>query len=112
VNDQSGLGVLQASRELGGEENCVIAGQGAVLEAREEKRRRETRFICLVAYFPETYGNRVMCLTLDVLNGRQVPPAVFTEHELVTCSNVNRIYPNDMLSRLLGANKNRSFGTF
>jgi ribose transport system substrate-binding protein len=103
---------LQASRELGGEEDCVIAGQGAVFEAREEKRRRETRFICLLAYFLETYGNCVMCLALGVLNGRQVPPAVFTEHELVTCSNVNRIYPNDMLSRLLGANKKRSFGTF
>jgi ribose transport system substrate-binding protein len=50
-----------------------------------------------VAYFPETYGNRVVRLALDVLHGRRVPPAVFTDHELVTPFNVDKIYPNDML---------------
>jgi ribose transport system substrate-binding protein len=97
VNDPTALGALQAFREFGGEENCAVAGQGACLEAREEMRRRETRFVCSVAYFPETYGNRVVRLALDVLHGRRVPPAVFTDHELVTPFNVDKIYPNDML---------------
>ncbi len=97
VNDPTALGALQAFREFGGEENCAVAGQGACLEAREEMRRRDTRFICSVAYFPETYGNRVIHLALDILNGRRVPPAVFTNHELVTPFNVDKIYPNDML---------------
>lgn len=97
VNDPSALGALQAFREFGSEENCAVAGQGAVLEAREEMRRRETRFICSVAYFPETYGPRVVRLALDILNGRRVPQAVFTDHELVTPLNVDKIYPNDML---------------
>jgi ribose transport system substrate-binding protein len=34
---------------------------------------------------------------LDILNGRRVPQAVFTDHELVTPLNVDKIYPNDML---------------
>lgn len=112
VNDPSALGALQAFREFGGEESCAVAGQGAVLEAREEMRRRETRFICSVAYFPETYGDRVIRLAFDILNGCHVPPAVFTEHELVTCSNVDKIYPNDMLLRALGSTKSRGFGLY
>lgn len=97
VNDPTALGALQAFREFGAEDNCAVAGQGACLEAREEMRRRETRFVCSVAYFPETYGNRVIRLALDILNGRRVPPAVFTDHELVTPSNVDKVYPNDTL---------------
>jgi ribose transport system substrate-binding protein len=97
VNDPSALGALQAFREFGSEDNCAVAGQGACLEAREEMRRRETRLICSVAYFPETYGTRVIRLALDILNGRRVPQAVFTDHELVTPSNVDEIYPKDML---------------
>lgn len=97
VNDPTALGALQAFREFGAEDNCAVGGQGACLEAREEMRRRETRFICSVAYFPETYGNRVIRLALDILNGRRVPPAVFTDHELVTPFNVDKIYPNDIL---------------
>jgi ribose transport system substrate-binding protein len=109
VNDPSALGALQAFRELGSEDSCAVAGQGAVLEAREEMRRRETRFICSVAYFPETYGDRVIRLALDILHGRHVPPAIFTQHELVTCSNVDKIYPNDMLLRAPGSTKSRGF---
>lgn len=97
INDPTALGALQAFREFGAEENCAVAGQGACLEAREEMRRRETRFVCSVAYFPETYGNRVIRLALDILNGRRVPPAIFTDHELVTPQNVDKIYPNDAL---------------
>jgi ribose transport system substrate-binding protein len=97
VNDPTALGALQAFREFGAEENCAVAGQGACIEARDDMRRRETRFVCSVAYFPENYGNRVIRLALDILNGRRVPPAIFTEHELVTPFNVDKIYPNDAL---------------
>jgi len=97
VNDPSALGALQAFRELGIENTCAVAGQGACLEARDELRRRETRFICSVAYFPENYGEQIIRLALDILNGNHVPPAVFTNHEVVTFANVDKIYPNDML---------------
>ncbi len=91
VNDPSAMGALQAFREFGGEDNCAVAGQGVVLEAREEMRRRKTRLACSVACFPENYGNRVISLALDILIGRHVPPAVFTNHELVTPENVDKV---------------------
>lgn len=97
VNDPSALGALQAFREFGAEEHCAISGQGACLEARDEMRRRKTRLVCSTAYFPENYGKQLIRLAVDVLNGRQVPRAVFIEHELVTPANVDKVYPNDML---------------
>lgn len=95
VNDTAALAALQAFRELGLEEDCAIASQDASLGAREEMRRVPTRLVCSVAYFPETYGERLIQLALDVLNRKSVPPAVFTQHQLVTPENVDKIYPND-----------------
>lgn len=103
INDPSALGALQAFREFGIEDRCAVAGQGAVLDAREEMRHANTRFVCSVAYFPENYGNQLIRLALDILDGRHVPPAVFAEHTLITPENVDTIYPNDMLLRNLHA---------
>jgi len=36
------------------------------------------------AFFPERYGDDLIRVSLDILNQRQVPPAVFVEHKLVT----------------------------
>ena len=94
VNDSTALATLQAFRELGLEEECAIIGQDASIEAREELRR-SSRLVCSVAYFPETYGQRLVQLALDILNRKPIPPAVFTKHQLVTQENVNKIYPND-----------------
>ena len=98
VNDTAALGALEAFREFGRESNCAIVGQGCIAEARYEMRRPGTRLLGSVAYFPETWGQRLISLALDILHRRPVPPAVFTQHRLVTPTNVNAIYPNDLLS--------------
>lgn len=95
VNDITALAALQAFRDMGREADCAVAGQDACIEARQEMRRTETRFICSVAYFPESYGERIIKLALDILNHKPVPPAQFMNHELVTPLNVNRVYPHD-----------------
>jgi ribose transport system substrate-binding protein len=95
VNDSTALGALQAFREVGLETECAIVGQDAALEARQELRRASTRLIGSVAFFPETYGNQLIKLATDILEKKPVPPAVFTQHQLVTSENVNKIYPND-----------------
>lgn len=95
VNDTTALAALQAFREIGLENECAIVGQDAAIEARQELRRPSTRLIGSVAFFPETYGSRLIKLAADILEKKPVPPAVFTQHELVTPENVNKIYPND-----------------
>jgi ribose transport system substrate-binding protein len=96
VNDTAALAALQAFREVGLENECAIVGQDAAIEARQELRRPSTRLIGSVAFFPETYGSRLIKLAADILEKKPVPPAVFTLHELVTSDNVNKIYPNDV----------------
>jgi ribose transport system substrate-binding protein len=95
INDPSAIGALRAFEEAGRAQNCAVAGQNASAEARIELRRHGTRLIGSVAYFPETYGDGILALALDILKRKHVPPAVFTRHELITAANVDRYYPND-----------------
>jgi ribose transport system substrate-binding protein len=95
VNDSTALAALQAFREVGLERACAVAGQDGSIAAREEMRRPFTRLICSVAYYPETYGARIVQLALDILKHKPIAPAVFVQHELITPENVDKIYPND-----------------
>jgi ribose transport system substrate-binding protein len=95
VNDSTALAALHAFREAGLERACAIAGQDGSLAAREEMRRASSHLVCSVAYFPETYGTRIIQLALDILKHKPVAPAVFVQHEIISPENVNKIYPND-----------------
>lgn len=103
INDPSALGALRAFQEIGRTENCAIMGQNASPEGRAELREPNTRLVGSVAYFPERYGNDLIRVSLDILNQRQVPPAVFVEHKLVTPCTVDHYYPNDALAELVKA---------
>jgi ribose transport system substrate-binding protein len=99
MNDNSALGALRAFEEAGRSEQCAILGQNGSPEARQELRKNNSRFVGSVAYFPETYGEGLVRLALDLLNRRFVAPAVLTQHQLLTAQNVDHVYPNDpMLS--------------
>jgi len=100
INDPSALGALRAFQEAGREEHCAIMGQNASPEGRAELRQPKTRMIGSVAYFPEKYGDGLIQLSLDILNQRPVPPAVFVEHKLVTPSTIDHYYPNDALAQV------------
>jgi len=101
INDPSALGALRAFQEAGRTENCVIMGQNASPEGRAELRQPKTRFVGSVAYFPERYGENLIRVSLDILNQRPVPPAVFVEHKLITPASVDHYYPNDALAQLV-----------
>lgn len=101
ANDPMALGALRAFQEGGRSANCVVVGQNGEPEARSEMRQTGARLIASVAYFPERYGNAIIRLATDVLQGKNVAPATFTPQQLITPQNVDRLYPNDSLfSRL------------
>jgi len=97
ANDPMAVGALRAFQESGRGANCVVVGQNAEPEARAEMRQPSTRLIGSVAYFPERYGDAIVRIATEVLLGKNVPPAAFTIHQLITPENVNRLYPNDLL---------------
>jgi len=97
INAPSTLATLEAFREFAREEHCAIIGQDGCLEVRQEMRRPHTRLIGSVGYFPETYGEKLIRLALDILEKQPHPPAIFTQHRIITPENVDKIYPNDLL---------------
>lgn len=94
-NDPMALGALRALEEAGWLDYCAVMGQNATPEARAELRRPGTRLVGSVAYFPERYGDEIMALARRILDGKPVPPAVFTKHRLITPENVDKYYPLD-----------------
>ncbi len=103
INDVSAIGSLRAFQEAGRTETCAVMGQNASREGREELRLANTRLVGSVAYFPERYGPELIRVSLDILNKRPVPPAVFVEHKLVTPTTVDHYYANDGLLQTRGA---------
>ncbi len=93
INDPCALGALQAFRDAGREEHCAIVGHNASPESHPELAARNSRLIGSVGYFPEKYGEGVIPLALDLLNGRPVPPATFVRHEMITSANLRSYYP-------------------
>ena len=97
INDVSAIGALRALEEAGRADTCAVIGQNASPEGRAELREANTRLVGSVAFFPERYGPDLIKVSLDILNKRPVPPAVFVEHKLVTPTTVEHYYPNDSL---------------
>jgi ribose transport system substrate-binding protein len=97
VNDPSALAAVEACREHGRERDCAVVGHDGTAEGRQELRRPHTCLVGTVAYFPETYGERLIPLALSILHKRAVMPAVYTHHVLLTRDNVDRVYSNDLV---------------
>jgi ribose transport system substrate-binding protein len=97
LNDPSCLGALSAFEEAGRAEHCLAVGHNASIEARKEMRRPGSRLVGSVGFFPERYGDAVISLAIDKVQGKEIPPATFIKHQLITSENVNSFYPNDGL---------------
>src|SRR5712671_4547565 len=65
-NDLSAVGALRALRVAGRENEVAIVGQNAAGEGQIEIRRRNSRMIASVAYFPERYGPNLVRLAMDI----------------------------------------------
>jgi len=97
LNDPSCLGALQAFEEAGRGDHCLAVGHNASIEARRELRRSGSRLVGSVAFFPERYGEAIISLALDKVQGKEIPPATFTRHRLINADNVDSFYPHDTL---------------
>jgi ribose transport system substrate-binding protein len=97
ANDASALGAVRAFQEAGRAGTCAIVGQNAEPDARAELREPRSPLVASVGFFPERYGDGLIRLALDILSKKQMPPAVFTRHQLITSENVDHFYANDVL---------------
>lgn len=92
-NDDAAVGALKAARLLQREDDLAIVGQGADRMVRQELRQPGTRIIGSTAFMPERYGEKLIDLSLRLLHGESVPPAVYMDHVFVDAGNVDALYP-------------------
>jgi ribose transport system substrate-binding protein len=82
--DSSALGVLDAARQAGREQDLAIAGQDCIPEVLDELRTGNSAIIGSVSHAAETYGPRLMQLGIALLRGHIVPPYNYVRHHVVT----------------------------
>jgi ribose transport system substrate-binding protein len=84
ATDSSALGVLDAVREAGQQENFAIVGQDCIPEVMEEMKRGTSAIVGSISHEPETYGPRLIQLGIAILRGYTVPPYNYVHHKAVT----------------------------
>jgi ribose transport system substrate-binding protein len=84
ATDSSALGVLDAAREAGCEEDFAIVGQDCIPEVVEEMRTGKSAIVGSISHESETYGPRLIQLGIALLRGYTVPPYNYVRHRVVT----------------------------
>jgi ribose transport system substrate-binding protein len=90
ATDTSGLGALQAVKEMRRERDVAIVGQDCISEVLEEMRTPGTPYIASVSHEVGSYGPRLIQLGLAILNGQTVPPYNYIAHKLVMAASLAR----------------------
>ncbi len=84
ATDSSALGVLDAAREAGRNNEIAIAGQDCIPEVIEEMRTGCSAIIGSISHEAETYGPRLMQLGIALLRGYSVPPYNYVRYRVIT----------------------------
>ena len=84
ATDSSALGVLDAIRAAGREQDFAVVGQDCIPEAIEEMRSGKSALVGSISHEVETYGPRLIQLGIALLRGYTVPPYNYVRHKVVT----------------------------
>lgn len=82
--DSSALGVLDAARQAGREQDFAIAGQDCIPEVLDEMRTGKSAIVGSISHSAESYGPRLIQLGIALLRGHIVPPYNYVRHHVVT----------------------------
>lgn len=93
INEDGILGALGAARTLGREDDVIYSGQGTDPSIWKDVACNP-QYIASVAYFPERYGRTVIPAMIDILDGKEVSPLLFTAHQVITAENIREVYPD------------------
>jgi ribose transport system substrate-binding protein len=88
ATDSSALGVLDAARQAGREQDLAIVGQDCIPEALAEMRTGKSALIGSISHEVETYGPRLIQLGISLLRGHAVPPYNYVRHKAVTAESL------------------------
>jgi ribose transport system substrate-binding protein len=84
ATDSSALGVLDAVRTAGRENDFAIAGQDCIPEVIAEMQTGKSAIIGSVSHEAQSYGPRLIQLGITLVRGNSVPPYNYVKHRVVT----------------------------
>ena len=84
ATDSSALGVLEAVRAAGREQDFAIVGQDCIPEVLDEIRSESSAIIGSISHEADSYGPRLIQLGIALLRGYTVPPYNYVRHRVVT----------------------------
>lgn len=86
ATDSSALGVLDAARVTGREQDLAIVGQDCIPEVLQEMVKGSSAIIGSISHEVESYGPRLIQLGITLMRGNIVPPYNYVHHSVVTPS--------------------------
>ncbi len=89
ATDTSGLGALEAARDLKRERHVAIVGQDCIPEAMDEMLRPGSPWVGSVSHEAPSYGPMLIHLGLSILRGQTVPPYNYVDHKVVTAASID-----------------------
>jgi len=93
LSDPLAIGGTRAATKMGFAKNVAIVGQGGGRDGRNCIRRGGP-FMGSVAYFPDTFGERLIPLALRILEGEKVSLISYTDMVVLSRANLEQYYPN------------------
>jgi ribose transport system substrate-binding protein len=96
ATDSSALGVLDAARQAGREEQFAIVGQDCIPEVMEEMRSGKSAIIGSISHEVESYGPRLIQIGIALLRGHAVPPYNYVRHRVFTPESLITDSENDL----------------
>ncbi len=90
-SDEGALGALDALTDLHLTGSAGIVGMEGSAEAIAEISKEKSCFIGTVAYHPEKYGSALVELVIRLINGEQIPPFWYVDHDLIDHAKASRV---------------------
>jgi ribose transport system substrate-binding protein len=95
INDDRAVGIANAMIQAGRGDPTVdgiVIGKNADETGLAAVRRPDTPYVGTVAFFGQRYGEFLIPLALDILDGKPVPSIVSVPHEVITKENIDVYY--------------------
>ncbi len=93
INDGAGIGTIAAAEAAGRGEQIMVVGQNADPTGQAEMLKENSRYLGATAYFPESYGSKLLPTMISILECQPVPPSVYVDHVFISAANVCDYYP-------------------
>lgn len=97
MNDVLGAGIWAAVETAGRQDNVILYSHNSTADFVEPlyATKGMTGWIGSVGYFPERYGEWILPIIDELVEGKTPPEKSYIDHELVTWENITEHYPED-----------------